>query len=399
MAPSIALVTVALWANAVATGMTGPKLRKRAPFHGPLLGLRASWATRRFRRGVRSSVPPLCIEGRSVPRLYMLGHQKCGTTTMADDLLIAGVRSPFGTLKELHTFDRLCNFSLIGPRIDRWKRGESVPDKMGVCDTGSVSTVKDWALMFPEECPQSSSVEEGTLADMTPLYLRLPSLPQVLGNVYGNRKWRLGFIVALREPLARLQSAYYHEQRALDLRLVKDTAGMPGLVHPDSEGPQGFEGHVRALGARLARIGLASNLEQDYALDQLYRSLYARNLKPWLEVYGARQFVIVPSMAYFTSEVFRAQTLETIGKQLNASVDASAIRGMPLSKENPIQHASLSEDLLPETVAWLEETIFGPELKKLTKMLALKVKRGLAIVGFNGTADMDEIADFLKRNW
>lgn len=325
----------------------------------------------------------------------MLGHQKCGTTTIAEDLLSAGVRSPFGILKELHTFDRFCNFTLIGVRIDQWKAGRDVPEKMGQCHFGRDAQER-WASGFSTEC---SLEEDGTLADMTPLYLRLPSLSQVFSELYGERRSRLGFIVALRDPLSRLQSAYYHEMRAVNLRGLENTLGMPGSVQPD-EGLQGFEGYARALGTRFFELGSATDVvEQDYALDQLYRSLYYRNLKPWFAAFRANQFVIVPAMAYFKNETFRAKTLQRIGDQFGASVNASSIIGMPLTKENPIDHAPLSEDLKNETVTWLEEHIFRPDRKNLVHMLASSIHSGVSIVGYGGLAEASAIEEYLMQSW
>ena len=54
---------------------------------------------------------PICVLGRALPRLFLLGTQKCGTTSVAHDLMTLGFKSAGKqNQKEIHHFDGMCGF-------------------------------------------------------------------------------------------------------------------------------------------------------------------------------------------------------------------------------------------------------------------------------------------------
>merc|ERR1719321_1140464 len=80
--------------------------------------------------------------------------------------------------KELHFFDTPA----------RWQRGK-----------------KFWLDHWPK-CPNTHAVA----ADFTPSYLSAWEAPMRLKQMYGPFSYTLTFLVILREPVARMQSSFYH---------------------------------------------------------------------------------------------------------------------------------------------------------------------------------------------
>lgn len=148
--------------------------------------------------GHTTSQPPLeprslCIKGRQAPTVFILGCNKCGTTSITRQMqnafkgramrVATGKRlegEPVFYEKEKHFFDIDANFA----------KGF------------------EWYLSHFPPCTAPAAV----ILDATPDYLRTPSVPQRLAQAYGEHRKELTFIVILRDPvramvLAPLSSA------------------------------------------------------------------------------------------------------------------------------------------------------------------------------------------------
>lgn len=323
----------------------------------------------------------ICIEGKQVPQLYLLGVQKAGTTSMADDLITAGAHSAIKKKKELHTFDRVCNFLPDNHRNAAQLRGEV---SAGECEL-SDDTRLEWLGNF-EDCTESGAA----LTDMTPSYVRVPGLPKMLSKWYQpylkNAGPNLGFIVNLREPLQRMQSGFYQrlEQTPIDLDPMDPSFASYVLV-------------VLEKGAHAIRSGNVSAFSRNYVLDSFYRSLYAMNLRPWFATFLPEQFAIVTMKPYFGS---LQQRRSIIGQLLTHF----QIQGRPCDLEdegylNRKPHPTVEQELTQDAIDALNRKFFHPDARNLSSLLSKGWQKGLLLPGYEGPGGPDSVFDFLQKNW
>merc|ERR1719276_591606 len=211
----------------------------------------------------------LCIKGRQVPQLYVLGEPKTATTSFSWDLMSAGIETlgvqlregrpekPKGyCFKEMHFFDGVMNWDHVH-------------------EEGSLAYAAEkhkWLDLF-----DSCGVERRVLADFTPSNLLMTprpwpalykgtrkwekpeiDLPNLLPALYGDEQSRLVFVVMLREPLALFQSLWY--------------CCMGG-------GEKTSERFREALTLHLDNVdGNVTNAE-----GWVWRLLFARHIEGWLE--------------------------------------------------------------------------------------------------------------------
>ena len=306
----------------------------------------------------------VCLPNSSyaAPSLYLLGQQKCGTTSMAAALLAAGARSGRYDHKELHTFDDVCGFSTEHRR--------SIPEYNGRVRSGHCSALnaEKWAKKagFTLRCPYDGP----TVADMTPLNMRLTSLAPRLAALYGSQARAIGLVMMIREPWARLRSAVADLRCSVTRSLLKQ---VPYL--------SSFSTYLHML-----RVTLPSarddDLMFDYRLDQLFRSLYSRSLEAWLGAFSPAQFVVLPSGWCFRDA--RA-CLHAVGEQLNATITAESSAAMPHLNKRPSCEASLTpenETAIETLGAWVKERYFQPDSVRLGKLLVAGMASHLRLGGW-----------------
>ena len=135
-----------------------------------------------------SDADPFCFAGRALPSLFIIGAQKCATTSMARLLFAPPFNYTLGTrfydglgysdTKEHHFLDR----------TKRYQRG-----------------LAHYASTFPR-CGRTVRT-----LDATPDYLHTHGAAARLAALYGpERIRRTTFVASLCEPVHRAQSAHYH---------------------------------------------------------------------------------------------------------------------------------------------------------------------------------------------
>lgn len=315
----------------------------------------------------------VCLLGAAVPELYLLGQQKAGTTTFAADAFRLGFKSAINNTKELHTFDAHCNFHTEQkrPRHEWMSNGAPIEQ----CKKMSDSEKETWAKRF-EPCGSSPST---ALVDMTPLNFRIPGLPAVMSDLYGEKQLQLRFAVLLREPLSRFQSGWYH---------------MGG----SSKFNTTFEEHVD-LAVSMAKKMDHQSIDQDYFLDEFSRSMYSLSMKHWLKAFRPEQFIIIPSSLYFTNATYKASLMRHISYQLGMEVDTTVLQTETLQHTNLGEHPALSEDLSSSRIEILQAQYYDPDTNELCKMLAEAIPKGLRIYGFEGRSTQSDIKSYLTSSW
>jgi len=319
---------------------------------------------------------PICMHGHQVPELYLLGPQKAGSSTVAADMELGGVEISMvhgvgkansrATPKEIYSFNNHC----------RWFSAHA--DGSGTCDVMTEADEVAWASEFCNEC-HWTGVFYPTLADFTPINLRLAGLPNLMANLYHEQKSKLKFVILLRNPLERMQSGYYHFQ---------DQENLAGDFRT-------WVQHVITRAEKSKAKGWSDGIEREYYMDQFLQSLISFHLKSWLEFFEPSQFQLVPMKEYFTNVSFRRETLSDMKRNWGIKVEPSNIK--TLEYKNSRSHPTLLEENVEPLIQELNYKFFGPEHHSLVKLLAETMPKGLTLSGYTGRPDSaQEIGQFLE---
>lgn len=336
--------------------------------------------------GHKTASQSLCVQGRLVPQLYLLGAPKCGTTSLASDLRRAGIRSNAEPEKELHFWNTMAmrHLSLC-----------DVPPKM----------INSWLNLHPP-CPTEGFQ---VLGDYTPDNARLTSppsgwrintvnmvwsdnpflttdmgkacLPTILHDqLYLKSSSRLTFVFMIREPLSRVLSAFYFRNAVL---LRKN--------HVEDQVEASMQRRVSAM-----RQGV---------YDQpVWSSMYARQLEQYLDKFKATQFIIVPYLHYFQHKctLFHDLSLR-LGIPLPCQDANQTTRIYPDSQKDAQVESrtqALSTQVLSSTTRKEFESVMEPEVERLVTLLANVSLRGLGLHAYNGTlGSEDETRTWLFDGW
>lgn len=335
----------------------------------------------------------LCASGYLVPQMYVLGAMKAGTTLLADTFLQMGVSfaltstcqrcSSAGVVPaaskadcesqggywhmeslNVETQEECANASGVWEASQPTKE-RNVFNRLGrfdarLADFGNASFLAELVEGFPA-CPTATGPP--TIgADFSATYLADPMAALRMRITYGSAATRLSFVVMLREPLGRLQSAYHHLRlepwysgswsepfRALgtfqlfsERLLIAHSVWKPcpfgiwasGCAVPDTpaEPDAGLPGELRL---RLLNVGLADSdvgggvgsrtdsgtsenapspmVELDLQLlRMLDGSLYGSHMQRWLGIFEPQQFLVVPMQMVTRGGAEAARTLQEI---------------------------------------------------------------------------------------
>lgn len=327
----------------------------------------------------------LCMHGRLVPIMYLIGAQKSATSSFAEEFAqgynvvlpemgnwTADQRMFFS--KELHFFDH----------PERYNQGMNF-----------------WLSHWPT-CPRTHMVA----AEFTPSYLSTWETPQRIRDVYGSLVGHITFLVILREPLSRLQSSFYHGHSA---GWVSNSYGT-------------FEQYVQACikfyGAKQYRA-FHSTSPTDNPVDHTLfgltgipftLSLYHDQLSHWFQFYKAYQFVVAPMKAYTKPNAVPGLT--TARDLVSKIAGRAAIQAsIGPKKEKPPRrnvhsHPPVESDLQPETfkqITQLLDSVTGTT--RLANLLAPKMNEGLLLYGYQGYLANQHltgpyrIGAYIKQNW
>lgn len=339
------------------------------------------------------SARTFCAEDKVMPQLFLLGAQKCATTSLALDLMQAGVAtynvSTNGD-KEAHFFDKwpkqaVTDMSLAKQR-EVWMSNmpacpaaganspiladftpsnlRSVPLPAGTRPTGS-----HWGLWFLHHSEQEMSAADGREMD----------LPRTLRHFYGVGAKRLAFVVMLREPLSRMQSAWYHAAQPYShWRQCRDCKG---------------ETFANSLNATLLR-SLAPTPVYD---DWLWTSMYGRHLEHWLYHFSPNQFYVMPYRQYTHGN--KSMICRDIAGRLSPGVKCEEIDTKEAAMSNTHDHPALIDDC-PNEIRKLFHKRMKPEKQLLLQVLAQAHQDGAGLANYFGpTGNLNNIHTWLKHWW
>jgi len=275
----------------------------------------------------------------------------------------------------LHIFDWACNFIHDKSMTKSLFNSGFAED----CPNVSADSLRI-ALLFKSgfaEDFRTCNSSDRHISDMTPLNIRLPGLPKLLSQLYGESKEQLKLVVALRNPIHRFHSGYY--QARADKCLPVES----------------FGAYVQMLRKSWPDIQNSGNLSRAYKADQLYRSMYGVALQPWLQIFPPSQFAIIPMDHYFTNLEIRVSTINQLGKHFDIGLNGDQLDNLTHAKSR--KHPSLEDDLDKESREWLDKEVFGPDIHLLATSLASGLKAGMLFPGYAASHSANEIVKFL--NW
>eukprot|EP00421_Protoceratium_reticulatum_P071846 CAMPEP_0168420762 /NCGR_PEP_ID=MMETSP0228-20121227/32938_1 /TAXON_ID=133427 /ORGANISM="Protoceratium reticulatum, Strain CCCM 535 (=CCMP 1889)" /LENGTH=381 /DNA_ID=CAMNT_0008434659 /DNA_START=74 /DNA_END=1219 /DNA_ORIENTATION=- len=297
----------------------------------------------------------LCIHGHLAPEFLLIGAQKAGTTAFAAMLahpnlvyptLVPGEEAFPYYQKEPHIFDNGRRFA---------------------------KGAEFWLSRYPE-CTRSS---RAIAADFTPDYIASYKAPRRIKAMYGELTHRLRFAALLKNPTARIHSAFHFY-----IKEARDGNDWAKCVCQQEQGPNichGFKKYVEHM--------LHDDFDPCKFLDH---SDYATHLRTYLEVFDASQFMVFPVSAIRDPSNITAAA--AVWKSLG-------IEGRPVkaSKANTGSHASILDDLGPRLLEQFQSYItdkVGPHV-----VARFLVDNGIGLFGYESNKDPEALAVLLSKAW
>jgi len=338
----------------------------------------------------------MCVDGRLVPQLYLLGAPKSSTTTLATELMHAGVQSVHdeNSVKEFHFFDGHMNWRYATP--------EELEDEK-----------QEWLFTMPK-CPPTDGVQREVLADFTPDYLRMVPLPEqddlvgtfppwpwsdeeqpvllgrkpkgaiqdvnlppLLQTFYGNfLARRISFVALLREPLARMQSAWYHAQSFDFTNECVDCKSDSFLTT--------LQTHLDGF-----------SLEKKELTDWLWTGMYGLHLQGWLESFSPDQFFVIPYKELMYGD--KDKICRRLAVHVSFLIGCQS-NGQDIVHEWSHEHPPLEEDA-PQELRDRFNELFLWQQDNLVWTLTEGFRDGMVLANYNGNGERGTIQNWLLSGW
>jgi len=322
----------------------------------------------------------ICIEGKLVPSLYLIGTQKAATTNFADKILQ--------------------NASFVGkPQLGKndkhiyYKELTVFNDEDRMKDLGK----QGWLDYWPDcEEPYEFSM------DATPNYLASANAPGSLVSWYGRLAKQITIVALLRHPLNRMHSAFYHMQKFLP---KDETVTFTDYVHRAL-----FNAEKGCLSGKpyenLSSLAACKDPDDIPVGDPFRLSLYAPELMNWLRYFPAKNFIISPWKLYVHPVPGQESLVHhVLSSRMNCTFVGD---GLP----EPNKYHNTLKDTRPDVPEAVSLLMPGEE-DKLNKLLAVLagsrsmavmlspyMKKGLELFGYKGHAEnIPAIAKHLQDNW
>lgn len=297
----------------------------------------------------------LCMHGKQIPDLYILGAAKCATTSLAYELISAGTMCA-GGIKEYHFFKKqtLVRFPEDPEGVrDEWLEG------MPRCLSGRRSLLGDFS-------PESLSLTDspGHAANKT----MGVEMPVALRSMYGRFADAVTFVVMLREPLSRIYSFGKYNMHGSQ---------------------QGFETWLRDQTRKFSPEDLINSH------NPVWGSSYGFQMSRWLNVFNYSQFYMIPFKAFGQGDATRI--CRDLVQRLHYQIDCGS-GGSPARKNvavHPFSPESAPQELRRH-LKWL--------MRKDTHMLLTHLRtgsqRGMGLALYDGPlGDRKAIRAWLQTWW
>jgi len=315
-----------------------------------------------------------CAGGKLLPEFYVLGAKNTATSSLAHDLMRRGVMpAPQGVGKEWEFFQANSKVSDEGLLFNLWF------DALPQCPGGGRAVMADFSVVnlysvpMPPDLSHSQEYGYPSRPNINEQNFNTPKYVKDFYSNLGAKQPKL--MVMLREPLARLQSEYYH---TLPLQNCVGCKANSSFV--DS-----FAFNVQLLQRSPPEVS-----------DWFWKSYYARHIEAWLEQHDASRFIMVPYKEYVSIDP------PAFSEQLLQWMDFGAAPWKEASHKN--EHTIkplLAEELLAGAASRTAfEAVMAPEEDRLVGVLARAHRGGAVLPGYSGPeGDGVQIRAWLERGW
>eukprot|EP00928_Gymnodinium_smaydae_P068073 TRINITY_DN5112_c0_g1_i2.p1 TRINITY_DN5112_c0_g1~~TRINITY_DN5112_c0_g1_i2.p1 ORF type:complete len:860 (-),score=45.75 TRINITY_DN5112_c0_g1_i2:9-2507(-) len=344
----------------------------------------------------------LCIGAWQIPDFYVLGVQKCATTSFSKDLINVGVKHVHGDKnpKEFHFFNHRLNYSwnesFSKQRLLKWM--PACPPEEEIVDAADSMSTRFRSIFHSRLRTRTQRV---ALADFTPDYLRIVPLPRPtefvpvgegwmdvnrdglsmpikLRELYGNKaSKKLRFAILIREPLKQMQSAWYHAKSfnfsnaCRSCNASNFTSALQSLVEGLNDSPKRFTAW-------------------------LWTVMYGRHLEHWFNHFRPSQFYIIPQAEYTNNGT------RIVCRNISSIIDAD-INCDNQSTEATHAWSHGHPSLEKDTSKWLWDQFddaMSEEHRRLVRVLARAHEKGLTLAGYGGRrGSRDDIDQWLASRW
>jgi hypothetical protein len=298
------------------------------------------------------------------PTLFVLGVQKAGTTTLSASLMRHAnilTNTTVGTAATLAS-SACCSHAMQANNITDSSENPSNRMCHGFTNGWPKEThFWQWCLRgrrqlcaaYPALFPRYG---DAFAVDMTPEYISDPQVPSALAALYPRGLQRSArFIVMLREPVARMFSAYKHYARAG--WLASPTMSFDAWSQVELSVYRGYS-TVEEAEADFVQADLVSS-----KMPNLARGFYALSLQQWRAYWPRRQILVLNF-----HEVFSAGGEQTARELLGQFIGLhSALAPFTHANSDPL---SSSSQIGCNTSAQLQQ-VYAPHNLALLEMLAV----------------------------
>lgn len=346
-----------------------------------------------------------CLDGRVVPQFFLLGHQKCGTSSAASLLLHSGARSGAFRMhggsekqacakKEIGYLEYSCKATVdtdqgrqllstcdgVHKPYSKW--GKQVNRRSGDLKKKPKQYAKcsRWNKVCAptsKSYKKSLSVEDwpGAPWDMAPDTVPVPGAATALhARIAHLGTSNFQFFIMVREGLSRFSSAFYmriEEGHAGDYKKLSahHMSAFQGIANYTlTQFPDYFAAKTYYHKGNAAKANLMTGYFQDYG-----RSLYSLSCSEFLYVWG-KQVTIVPMMwpvrnpRKFLRAVVKSGNLKK--PYVPSGIDLGNVdKNVKFPSSNERRHPPPEKELPGKQEKQFRNKHFGPDMRAFVNML------------------------------
>jgi len=333
---------------------------------------------------------PTCANGRLLPEVYLLGSSKCATTELATELMDSGLVSAAavstagpmfpGFDKEFHYFFRW--WRSANYTIDVETLGRDLLESMPACSESLVGgqrmitgdyTPNHLALVPPGDGYRLTGATYPNDNEMGAIDLA-HTLHSIYSNYLGAATNRVRFIVNMREPLSRMQSAWYQHLSGNSIM------GIPFIMQAN------FSEDLRLA---------VDGFEQGEISLLMWYSLQGRQLQQYLAVWESGQFFLQPYRYYVN--LAKAEVCDELSHFLAYPVTCSEV--VPVNEAAMHHsHPSIEDDAAPDLIERFQQLV-AAENKLLVQQLTMAHQQGATLAHFAGSPSIAAVEEWLTGGW
>ena len=242
-----------------------------------------------------------------------------------------------------------------------------------------------WYIILPPRCIASHCrTFAGFEVESAPLYPM--NLPFALRSFYGEEaSKRLTMVVLLRDPLARMQSAWY--------------AAANRTEDDHTIWQQCHDCKAHSFTDALERTVKKAERDPPIYDDWLWTSMYARHLDAWLAHFAPKQLYVIPYRVFVDGGDNRAQICWDIMRRLDYPANCTKLQSLD-TVSNAHKHPPIEDEDIPKSTLTRFNKIMEAENEQLIAILTEAWSRGSALANFKGVrGSPQEVKDWLQEGW